>query len=500
MIESNLNVDISNMVDLINIKNFPELIIEYLQSKNEKKYNNLRKFYSTMLDYFSEDIKLSYLNRILKYLSSDVASTINLFDDINEGIYDDNLMSFTKDLVQLINSFDDCSNLYEKINRRINFIFYDECDGDDYCEIKTYNNDKKYVKFIYYLLKHSFRNYKISLPMISAKRLYLSAITLKAGSDRYIRSLYAASLLGNDSAAILLYGSLGIHDRNTACDILLKARENEIILWLIGFDLENNRLNKTLVHIIKNKFKYIWDYSDNFIDNIKVTDKALKKYYDITLLMAFKIYYYCYNKYGYTKAGNSLGKLLIFDLIIYNNDREASINYGKSYLEKEMHKGNINAITNIAIHYYDNPNDNKYELDDVKKIFRTSASFGDVLGNYYLGKILFEEGDFKNSYYYLKYAADQNYGPAFLLLGSYYELKNEYQNAINNYKKGIIYECFDCAYYLALLYFDIYDSNDNKSIYSVIGMDYLKKYNNLFSDDIKNKADMLLKEKNSENF
>ena len=57
MIEDNLNADISTVVDLINIKNLPEIISDYLHSKGISKYNNLRKFYSSLLDDFGEDIK-----------------------------------------------------------------------------------------------------------------------------------------------------------------------------------------------------------------------------------------------------------------------------------------------------------------------------------------------------------------------------------------------------------------------------------------------------------
>ena len=44
MLEEDLNVDISNIIDLINIRNLPEMISDYLHAKDEKKYNNLRKF------------------------------------------------------------------------------------------------------------------------------------------------------------------------------------------------------------------------------------------------------------------------------------------------------------------------------------------------------------------------------------------------------------------------------------------------------------------------
>ena len=38
-------------------KNLPEIISDYLHSKGISKYNNLRKFYSSLLDDFGEDIK-----------------------------------------------------------------------------------------------------------------------------------------------------------------------------------------------------------------------------------------------------------------------------------------------------------------------------------------------------------------------------------------------------------------------------------------------------------
>ena len=118
MIKDNLNVDISNIIDLINIKNLPEMICGYLHSKDKKSYGNLRKFYSKMFEYFSEDIKNSYLNRILKYLSSDTPSDIYFIDDINDGIFDKELKEFCDDLVDTINKYEDSAALYENLNRK----------------------------------------------------------------------------------------------------------------------------------------------------------------------------------------------------------------------------------------------------------------------------------------------------------------------------------------------------------------------------------------------
>ena len=490
MLEEDLNVDISNIIDLINIRNLPEMISEYLHSKDEKKYNNLRKFYSTMLDYFNEDIKNSYLNRILKYLSSDTPSDIYFIDDINEGIFDKELTNFCNDLVKVINKYDDCTTLYEKLNRKVNFIFYENNDKDNFCEIKTYNNEEKYSMFIYNLFKHAFKNYKISLPGIAGKELYESTKTLKIDTSYYIRCLYAASSIGNDDASIQLYNTIVKYDVNIATDFLLRTKENPIVLWMLAYNLENNRLNKEMIQKIKVKYKYIFDISDDIIDNIHITDYGKNRYYEMTLMMGYKMHYYCFKKYNYTKSGNSLGKLLLFDTVAYKNNRTESIKLGKKYLKNEMLRGNVNSITNIAIYSYKYPEDSDYTEDELKKILKTSASFGDSYGNYYLGKILYDEGKYEEALPYLNYAISKNNAHAFILLGNYNELKGNNDLAIEYYKKSIVNGCHDGAYHLALLYYSMSKSNE---LYKELCKESITAHYNLFSEEIKKKADLLLK-------
>ena len=490
MLEEDLNVDISNIIDLINIRNLPEMISDYLHSKEEKKYNNLRKFYSTMFDYFNEDIRNSYLNRILKYLSSDTPSDIYFIDDINEGIFDKALTNFCNDLVKIINKYDDCTTLYEKLNRKVNFIFYENNDKDNYCEIKTYNNEEKYSKFIYSLFKHAFKNYKISLPGIAGKELYENTKTLKIDTSYYIRCLYAASSIGNDEASIQLYNTIVKYDVNIATDFLLRTKENPIVLWMLAYNLENDRLNKEMIQKIKVKYKYIFDISDDFIDNIHITEYGKNRYYEMTLMMGYKMHYYCYKKYNYTKAGNSLGKLLLFDTVKYKDSREESIKLGKQYLKNEMLRGNVNSITNIAIYSYKNPKDSDYTEDELKKVLKTSASFGDSYGNYYLGKILYDEGKYEEALPYLNYAMSKNNARAYILLGNYNELKGNNDLAIEYYKKSMVNGCHDGAYHLALLYYNMSKSNE---LYKELCKETITTHYNLFSDEIKKKADLLLK-------
>lgn len=494
MITDNLNVDISSIIDLINIKNLPEMICEYLRSKDEKSYSNLRKFYSKMFEYFSEDIKNSYLNRILKYLSSDTPSDIYFIDDINEGVFDKELQKFSDDLVEVINKYDDCTNLYEQLNRKINFIFYENTKDDDYHVLKRLNNNSKYNQFVFGLFKHAFKNYKISLPGIAGKEIYESTKTLIMNTNCYIRCLYAASSIGNDDATIQLYNSISKDDVNLATSFLLKTKENPITLWMIAYNLEKNRLNKELIQAIKVKYKYIFDMSDEFIDSVDITEYTKSIFCEVPMMMAFKMYYYCHKKYNYTKAGNSLGKLFIIDNISYKNDREKSIDLAKNYLKAEMRRGNFHAISNMAIYSYKNPEENIYSERELKSLLNIAAMFGSTGGNYYLGKLLYDEGKYEEAVKYLNYAAAEEDGKAYILLGNYYELNNDSNKAIEYYKKAIINHSYDGAYHLALLYYNIYkENNADKQLYKELSDEYISKYYDLFSEEIQKKADLLLK-------
>lgn len=492
MITENLNVDISNIIDLINIKNLPEMICEYLHSKDDKTYSNLRKFYSKMLDYFGEDIKNSYLNRILKYLSSNTPSDIYFIDDINEGIFDKELKEFCDDLVEVINKYDDCSNLYEQLNRKINFIFYENTDKDHYKNLKRLNNDSKYEPFVFGLFKHAFRNYKTSLPGIAGKEIYEITKTLDIDSSCYIRCLYAASSIGNDDATIQLYNAISKDDINIATSFLLKTKENPISLWMIAYNLEENRLNKEMIQAIKVKYKYIFDISDDFIDSIDITEKTKSTFREVPMMMAYKMYYYCYQKYSYTKAGNSLGKLLIIDNVIYKNNRKKSIELAKEYLKREMQRGNFHAVNNMAIYNYNNPDESIYDERELKTMLSIGATFGSVGGNYYLGKLLYQEGKYEEAIEYLNYAASENDGKSYILLGNYYELKDDKNKAIECYKKAIVNHSYDGAYYLALLYYNYNKEEDNK-LFKELSKDYINKYYELFSEEIRKKADLLYK-------
>lgn len=482
-------MDISTIIDKINMKDFADMITKYLHDNSIKEFNNLRCFYSRLLEFINEDVKNSYLNRILKYLSADSPAIINIIDDFNDGIYDKELMEFSKYLSDIINSTKDFQKIYEKINRQINFIFYEN--NEDYCCAKTYHNDKKYDEFIFYLLKHSFKNYQINLPGMAAKRLLNEALTLKFNSEHRNRMIQASAELGNELAINLHANHVYITDKDAAIRVLLTGKNTENVLWQIAYELENNTLTKETIQLIKNKLKDILEDSE-FIDKITITPKGKKIRYDMTLLYAFKIYYYIANKFQFTKAYNSLGKLMIFDFVIYDNNREKTIEIAKSYLKKAIHMGNIHSATNLSVYYYNNTNDIEYDTLTMKRLFKVAATLGDVQANYYYGKILIDEGNYDEGFIHLNYAAESDFKQACFELGKYYELKNEIELSIKNYKKAIMNGYYDAAYNLALLYLNNNIMMENKIFTFEMTYNYLITYMDKFTDKVKIKAGELL--------
>ena len=191
---------INTIIDEINLKNFPEIIIEYFRKNGEKRFNNLRSFYDILLKSINEDVRDSYLNRILKYLSSSTPILINIIEDFKIDIYNEELLKFSEFLTEEINRFEDYESLYETINRKINYIFYEK---EDYLNIKEAHNKKDYVNFIFLVLKHTFNTYQTNTPGIVSTRMYEEAMTLVYDSETRKRMMKASADLGNLDASIL---------------------------------------------------------------------------------------------------------------------------------------------------------------------------------------------------------------------------------------------------------------------------------------------------------
>lgn len=486
-------MNIGAIIDKINIKDLPDMITSYLHEYSVKELSNLRGYYSRLLEFINDDVKDSYLNRILKYLSSNTSSVINIIEDFNENIYDKELLEFSNYLVTIINKTQNYENLYENLNRNVNFIFFEN--NKEYCEVKSFHNNKEYNMFLFSLIKHSFKTYQINLPGIMGNRLLDEALTAYYDTEYRKRIIQASAELGNEIAINLHAAHIYKQDKDAAVKVLLKNKHKASELWQIAFELEFNTLSKETFNLIKKELKNVIEENE-FIDKITVTKKGQEKAYDITLLYAFKIYYYIANKFNFTKAYNSLGKLMIFDMVSYDNDRKKTIDLAKNYLKIAIRMGNINSATNLSIYYYNNKDDNEFDYLTMKRLFEVSATLGDIEANCFYGKLLIEEGNFKDGVTNLKYAAERKDGIACVELGKYYELTSEYDLAIEYYKKAIIYHKYDAAYYLSLLYLKQNSITLNEKIPDDNIFYYLKLYKDKLSDDIKIKAEKLINKKN----
>ena len=130
--------------DSVNLKEFAETITNYLSINNSKRINNVRKYYGLLLECIDADIKDSFLNRILKYLSSTSKQVITIIDDINNGIYDKELKKFVEILLSELLKTVNFDSFLKKINESINIPFLTV---DEYCDL-SHAFEKKIMNYI----------------------------------------------------------------------------------------------------------------------------------------------------------------------------------------------------------------------------------------------------------------------------------------------------------------------------------------------------------------
>ena len=251
----------------------------------------------------------------------------------------------------------------------------------------------------------------------------------------------------------------------------------------MAYELENNHLKNETVDMIQKELDYVL-LDDSLSKNIKLTDLGKKKYNEQTMLYAIRMYQYMINEFNFTQAYNSLGKLLI-NKFIYIEDTD-SIKTGLEYLKVAVGMGNYNAITNIAIFYYQNPEYSELSHEEILEYLKLAADLGDVIGSKFYGKLLLDDGNTKDGIKYLEYASDLKSGEASFFLGKYYSTCDDPNNTIKYYKQAILNNYYDAAYYLALYYLEIiiYDKHVNDELVKNILAEHL----NHFSDNVSKKA------------
>ena len=155
----------SQLLDSINIKTYPELIVNFLKDNNiNSNFNNLRGFYNELLASLSEDIRDSYLNRILKYLSAKEESNIYILDDIGNEIYEKELMDFFNRVHSEINKSKNSLLFYKKLCGLCSFVYFN---NNESAIIKNEFDKSNYSAMLYKLFVHAAINYKTNTPKIN---------------------------------------------------------------------------------------------------------------------------------------------------------------------------------------------------------------------------------------------------------------------------------------------------------------------------------------------
>ncbi len=474
-------MNLDYVTDKINIKNLPEEIALYMQENNSQKYTNLRSFYKELLKYINEDLVDSYLNRILKYLSSDKESSIYILDDFASDIYDDKLKGFCDQLCAEINKYKNSTHLYEKINQSLNRMFFDY---EDFVRVKNAHNECDYSYFMFNLLKHSFANYKMSVPNITAKRVYDMAMTLDDENKKH-HLIKLSSDLGNYDASLLYSSYIYNENPDEAIDLYLKFKSYPVAIWKIAKAIEEKKLNQqTILSIKKNLKSFLIDNS--LTKNIKIVNEKENK----NLKLAFQIYDYCAENYNFNKAMKSIGQLFIDGKVIYKN-KEESLKLGKEYFIGAIKLGDIDSVLSMALYYHNNKNSKDYDEFLENKYFEISAKYGDFTACNYYGELLLKEGKNELAFEYFQKSADGNNSKACKHLGHYYELNNDYPNAINYYKKALQLNDYSVVINLANLYYLLTNIYNDK-VYEGLAKNIVLTYYDFLSDKEKKQCEIFL--------
>lgn len=473
------------IVDNVNIKTLPEIIVNFLRGNS--KIDSVRMVYSIILEEISEDVKLSYLNRIQKYLSSSEESTILIFEDINNKIYDKELKKAINIIYKEIIKNKNYSLLFLELKNKCYFIHFEEK------ELEKINNlfrCKNYEELLFLLFKHAIKNYKTNTPKILAERIYNEASTMV--SDPLKKNLYKISGdLGNSKAA-LEYATT-IKNSSISLKYFLKAKDLNESLWFIGFYFEKNKVTKEEYEIVKKELKDIYNIAKEYEEFRNIVPYKRKNNFEKDCLkFAFKIYLFLAKEKNYSKAFNSLGKLLLNNIIVYadennNYNYEYTKNLGINYLKKAISLSNIHAMQNLAIYYKKTDSNNP----NIKPLLLVGAKNEYLLSCVELAEVLIEENNIDDAMHYLEFASNMNNTYAIYNLGKIYENKYELNKAKDYYKKAVSLGLTKASIDLAILYFHKYvDSNENnRNSYLLYAIDILN--NNLHLYDAKEKENAI---------
>ena len=489
--------------DFINLKQLLDYIADF-SSKNlpNSELNDKKKIIKLILEYVSvpgtDSAVTSYLNKIQKYLSSDKPMSIQIIDDINDGAWDNELRLATDDIYRQTTVSNESFKLYHSLYERCSSFHFTEV---EFSSIRYAFTNKKYDDLLFLLFKHAFEKYQTNLPTILSKRLYEEALTLSLGSDMRSNLFREAADLGNKYAAVE-YGEC-VYEKNIelAAEYFVKAIPLQPAIWEIGFILEKNKLPPEKVKEFastdfykKNCESFFLNSPDGFELYIEGTEESQIE----SLRIAFIVYFYLANeeRYGFTKAYNSLGKLLINNRVaISTNDgfylKHETQEKGLAYLKKAIDLGNTNAMVNLATFYHAQNKAGLYltEKECIVPMLEVAASLGEIEANVLLADIYLEEGNVHSAKEYLQFAHSKGRPSATFKLGGICETEGKYDLALSHYKFAMENGLSDAAYsYVLLSSSPLYLSTQNIPMNRFYLSGILQKHLNRMSDNIASKS------------
>lgn len=481
------------IIDHINVKTFPEEIINFLrENKIKTRLNSVRVIYSLILEEISFDIKSSYINRIQKYLSSNDSISITIFDDIVNGIYTKELKNAC---IKINNEILKCKNPYLFYNKIINKCSFLHFDDKQLEMLNNLNKDNDYSEILYILFIHAFETYKYNTPRILSERLYGEALALSKGNPLKKNLLKLSANLGNPYACVEYAEEIYDNNWSDRIKYFMKNKDYSVALWEIAFIIEHFEIDEITFKEIKKELKNYIYYSNSFEECNNISTKENKNSFKSDcLITAFKLYYYIANEKNFSKAYNSVGKLLIEEKILYLDknkkiDKIKMMTIGKKYIKKACSLGNVHAMENLALLI---KNDDYEKATTLAKI---GAEYENIESCILLSNLLISNGNEIEAIKYLKYAASTNNKEAFYNLGKIYERKLDYDKAKNYYENSIKNGYNIASINLAKLYFQMYVNESDEKLkisYLMVAINILEKYKNTLNKENQNIAEKLL--------
>lgn len=496
-------MNIQLIQDLINIKDLLDFIASFI-SKNRlcSDLNDKKKLIELILGEIpspnSDESAAGSVGKVQKYLSSDKPQTIAIIDHINTGACDDELQTATDRIHNEIIRCDKAFDFYTTLYERCSPLHFDEV---EFSNVSTAFAKKEYKQMLFLLFRHAFRKYKINPPVILAKRIYEEALTLSLKSEMRTNLFREAADLGNKYAATEYGECIYDKDIEEAADYFIKALPLQPAYWELGFIFENNMLTeeKTKELASREFFKklcapFYKEHSKAYRFCTDCTDEAKAE----SLSMAFIIYFYLAHnpKYGFSKAYNSLGKLMINDRITIADEKgafskEFTHRQGLWYLGKAMDLGNTNAMVNCACFYHKRNKEGLFldKKDTIIPLLDVAASLGEIDANVTLGNIFLEQGDIESAKSHLNFAHNKGRPLASYKLGEIFETNGDYISALAHYKTAMEKGVSDAAYsYVLLASSASYSAVSNIPINKFYLTELLTKHLNRMSSEIREKS------------